>query len=167
MFKNLLSILAVFSILAMTPNAALSNVYTGTYMFTAAGNDNNIDEVEALINQWFSLNNIHHHADLTYLGKDDVGGGKTGEWYWDEAVKYYSVKGGNQYSMFWVDPSQASGTWSTEFLLNDGGKQLDMSHISFWTNENTYETYPTPEPPTAALIGLGLLVASGLKRKLF
>ena len=167
MFGKLLSILAMFSILAVTPNAALSSIYTGTYMFTASGNDDNIDEVESLINQWFSINNIHHHAELTYLGKDDVGGGKTGEWYWEEPVKYYSVKGGNQYSVFWVDPSQTTGKWSTEFLLNGGGNHPDMSHISFWTNEDTYDTHPTPEPSTVALMSLGLasLVGTGLCRK--
>lgn len=165
MFGKLLLVLVVFSVLAVAPNAALSNAYTGTYLFTAVGNDNNISEVESLINQWFSINNIHHHAELTYLGKDDTGGGKTGEWCWEEPVKYYSVKGGNQYSVFWVDPSQTTGKWSTEFLLNGGGNHPDMSHISFWTNEDTYDTHPTPEPSTVALMSLGLASLVGVWSK--
>ena len=167
MFGKLLSVLVVFSVLAVAPNAALSNAYTGTYLFTAVGNDNNINEVESLINQWFSINNIHCHAELTYLGGDSTTGGTVGEWCWEEPIKYYSIKGGNQYSVFWVDPSQTTGKWSTEFLLNGGGKQPDTSHISFWTNENTYETYPNPEPSTVALMGLGLasLIGVGWNRR--
>lgn len=176
--KRLIVLLFIICLLPCV-NVFASPSYTGTYMFTAGGNDKakNIDQIEDLINQWFSDEGLLYQADMEYLGKIEEDGSTeggnfdvfwgddthtNGTWLAPELVKYYSVKAGPRYSMYFVDPEITTGLFSTEYEL----KSKTMSHISFWTNQGSYRTpSPTPEPTTSVLFGLGLLVLVGLNRK--
>jgi len=153
--------------------------YSGEWMFTVNGNDNNVDDVENKINKWFDDKDILYHSDLEMLMKlEDKDAGKDGDflfyfdndkksgtWYSSESVKFYSVKGSDQYAMYWVNPSLKEGLFSMEHIFKNG-KNPDLSHITFWTNNNTYETTSTPEPSTMALFFAGLLSLSFINRKL-
>jgi len=177
---KLINLLIIFMIMMISIifTAKANATYTGTYMFTENGNDNNIDSVEARINKWFSDNSILYKSDLEFIGKleakeagqnDDFSfvwsnsDHKSGVWSSNEPVKFYSVKGGTQYAMYWVDPALDTGIFSTENVLNKGGNIPALSHISFWTNNNVYSQ--TPEPGTMLLLGLGLLGLSYTQRK--
>jgi len=179
---RLINLLIIFIIMMISIvfTAKANAVYTGTYMFTEDGNDNDVDSVEDHINKWFSDNSILYKSDLELIGKleeneagqnDDFSfvwsnsDHKSGIWSSNEPVRFYSVKGGTQYAMYWVDPALETGIFSTENLLNKGGNIPALSHISFWTNNNTYDTTPTPEPGTIILLGLGLLGLTYTQRK--
>lgn len=49
------------------------------------------------------------------------------------------------------------GTWATTDLINNGGNQAELSHISFWARDPSSPANQVPEPATLVLIGVGLL----------
>lgn len=149
--------------------------YTGTYMFTATGNDKEqyTESIEDRVNQWFLDNGILYESDLEFLKKledGDEGGDENFSFCWSDAthtsgswtsenkeVKFYSVKAGDQYAMYWVGENVFNGLFSTEHLFVGTNNNPALSHITFWTNNNTYTEQPIPEPSTFILVGLGLL----------
>lgn len=79
--------------------------------------------------------------DLMLLGKDgDPGltassgdGGFSGTWNSTIGlVDWITVKAANSFIIFEVSPAAMSGLWDTAGILNKGGNQPDLSHISFW-----------------------------------
>ena len=163
-------------LLIFTSNCFAS--YTGTFMFTLSGNDNNYSEsfLENTINEWFTDNHINYLADISYYTKIDVedgfitdlayvtmNNGESGNWYTNDPIKFYAVKGGTEFSFFWVGMKPLDqGEFDNTYLINKSGNLSDISHISFWTNSNILET---PEPSTMLLFGLGLLTISFFNRK--
>jgi len=162
-------------------NVNASPSYDGVYMFTEKGNDNDISKSEKLINNWFLDNNILYESDLEYYKKlEDVdsgdsnykayfefGSNKTyGEWKTKDPVIFYSLKAGNEYAMYWLEVPKQEGIFSTEYYLtNKKNIARELSHITFYTNKNTYGTNQTPEPTTLILLGFGLLGLSKIFRK--
>lgn len=73
---------------------------------------------------------------------------------------FYAVKSSDNWALYFVDPSQASGIWSTVHLLNNGDQTPTISHLS-----GLVESTPIPEPATLILLGSGLLGISGFRRK--
>ncbi len=79
-----------------------------------------------------------------------------------------SVKGGNGWSAYFFNPSTLansfSGAWSTLGLLNGGGNQPELSHISAYYVKG--QQPPTPIPTPALLPGLiGMGLAAMRKKK--
>ncbi|MEH6557359.1 MAG: PEP-CTERM sorting domain-containing protein [Oceanicoccus sp.] len=93
---------------------------------------------------------------------DEVGG-QSGDWdVLDNAIEvaYITIKAANSFALFDVQGSN-SGTWNTEGILNNGGSQPGVSHISFWTVGGTTNV---PEPGTFVLLSMGML-GLGLSRR--
>jgi len=151
--------------------------YSGIYMFTYSGNDNDLTEVNNLINDWLNLNN-EENIKIEYVSKlENEGSNNDFKFFFNDTKKegtfsslnninFYSVKGGNQFAVYWLDISMlnlSNYMWSTEHLINGGGNQPDLSHISiFWTDE---KNLPVPESLTILLFGFGLLFITGISRK--
>lgn len=72
------------------------------------------------------------------------------------------VKGSNGFIAYLMDLSSTSGTWNTVGLLNNGGRQPDISHLTLYTTSG-----PAPIPlPAAGFLLLGALGGlAALRRK--
>jgi len=126
----------------------------------ADGNDNEAS-VEANLADALGLASI----DLTLLGKSDDGygdpvSGQDGSWATPDAVDYVTIKAATSYTIYAVGGA-SSGSWTTMGILNNGGKQPDVSHISYWSGGST--VVPLPAAGWLLLAGLGGLFA--LRRK--
>ena len=74
---------------------------------------------------------------------------------------FYAVKGGPEYGLYYVEPYQSSGNWSTIHLENRGGQQPTISHLGSIAGST-----PVPEPPVifiSILNLLGMLVYSWMR----
>jgi hypothetical protein len=71
-------------------------------------------------------------------------------------IAYITIKAANSFALYQVNAS--SGTFTTAGILNNGGQQPNVSHISFWIPDVTPS--PVPEPATMALMGVGLMAAA-------
>lgn len=186
MRKTPAALLAVLLLLGAPGTVlALSFNNSGQYMFTVSGNDPSnpsadLSSFEAMIEAWFVDQGNPTDVDLDFYAKVDApatstteGTGdltltfgdeaKSGEWFAGVEIAFYSVKAGNQYALYWVDPASSSGTWSTEDLFVGRGNHPELSHLSAWVNAGA--TVHTPEPATLMLLGSGLLGVAAFGRR--
>ncbi len=69
-------------------------------------------------------------------------------------VAFYSIKAANEFALYYVNPAQQSGNWTTAHLLTPNKKsQPGVSHFS----ADIVPVAPVPEPATMLLLGTGLL----------
>ena len=72
---------------------------------------------------------------------------------------------------YFLDLSNLSGTWSTAGIVNKGGNQPDMSHLSRYVADFAVTPPPPPPPPVvplpagAPLLLGGLAVLAALRRR--
>lgn len=130
------------------------------YAAQSPGNSVNDKEVsvEAALAAALSLTSI----DLTLLGKSDAGygtsvSGKSGTFAAPSMVSYFTVKAGTGYLIF-DGMNSTSSAWSTAGLLNGGGNQPGVSHISYWS-ASPVATVPLPAAGLMLLAGLGGIAA--------
>jgi hypothetical protein len=78
---------------------------------------------------------------------------------------FYVVMAGAQHALYYVDPYESSGDWSTFHIEVGNGQQPTISHLSVLAVEGST---PVPEPATMLLLGSGLVGISsiGMRRKL-
>jgi len=153
--------------LATTAQAAIMSVLVGT-----SGGDDNITAVNTLITNnpnsipgLFAVTDLDLKIDTPAMAGLGMSGanysidsvGAMGTWKTDGApVHYYSIKGGNNFALYFSVAGLTSDMWDTSVIPNGGGKSPALSHISFWK--------PVPEPSIVALFALGLL-GLGLSRR--
>ncbi|MBW2740133.1 MAG: PEP-CTERM sorting domain-containing protein [Deltaproteobacteria bacterium] len=147
-------------------------INSGDFLFIESGNNegNNLEAVELLVEG--ALGYGADEFDLTVTtsvsySTDD--GGNTGTWEAnsspDAVISFYVVKAANAYAMYFVNPAEGTGSWSTFDLWADGygGADLEISHYTGYNST----TAPVPEPSTILLMGSGLLGLVGYNRKRF
>lgn len=164
----LLCLLAVGLVFMTTPVMAITYTNSGQYLGTFGGNVNDIGDITDALE---SLG-LTTDCDLFSMtgGEDndfDLGitygdNNLSGTWFTDGTVRvgYYAVKAGPQFALYLQDPSETSGTWSTEDLLVGSGQIPQISHLAATGCPNE-----VPEPATLILLGLGLLGIAGIRRK--
>ncbi|BHH85021.1 PEP-CTERM sorting domain-containing protein [Desulforhopalus sp. 52FAK] len=148
--------------------------WSGYYLGTVAGNDNKL--LEGTIRHY--LDDTTYSANLDKI-ENKVGGEtssdfsvtyssdyKTGTWATTnpltDAVQFYVIKGSDEWALYYLDPAQTDGKWTTEHLTNGGGNIPEISHISVSLTE---PVNPVPEPTTMLLFGTGLLGLAGFSRR--
>ena len=124
----------------------------GDGVYSNAGGGDPVGAVENVILTAAGLD-----VDLILYGKsDDNPGlfnltgfpGTDGTWdVIDDAIDidYITVKAANSFALYDVQGAN-SGSWTTEGILNNGGSQPGVSHISFWTVDGS-STGPGPVGP--------------------
>lgn len=163
---------AAFALVGMTTAASASTVQpcatnsgltclVDQFQF-GSGNSGNDKEasVEAALAAALGLTSI----DLTLLGKSGSFGpavsGKSGTWTVPSAVSYVTVKAANSYLIF-NGGNALTGPWSTMGIINGGGNQPNVSHISYWSG-GPAQVIPLPAGGVLLLTGL---LALGLRRR--
>lgn len=85
---------------------------------------------------------------------------------WDIApnsLSFYAITGGPNFALYFMNPAEQGGDWTTENVTTGGGKPYPgISHFSA-----SASGAPIPEPGTLLLFGTGLagLAAVGRRRK--
>lgn len=175
-------------------NVATQWDYSGTYMFTASGNDSQIlnnggTSAEALqllgyINEWFGNNtNLGDHYLESLVAYDKLSNGSMSEklfveygdsqryglWTSDAAIEFYVVKAGKSFAMYWLgEDGSASGAWTAEHLnLVGNGNIPELSHFTGYNSKDQASPVPTPEPSSIFLLGLGVFLAAIMYRRTF
>ena len=160
--------------------------YSGVFMFLYKGNDNpqGLSAMLTIINDWFRTNENYKGDYLNSLELFDkftsspseksildlsFTSPKGGAWTSTDPIEFYAVKGGNYVAMYWLEGGASSGVWSTEHILNGGGKHPDLSHLSVYNPLGSFrggkDPLPTPKPVSLLLVGGGLLGLAALRRR--
>lgn len=166
MFKTILSLAFVVASTALSSQAA--PILIGVF----SGNDHKAD-VEAAI---FSTTGVSF--DLTLFDKSDSSpllttvtaskDEKTGTWdVIDDSVKiaFVTVKASNNFAIYQYSPGVNSGDWTTFGIINNGGKQPKLSHLSFWTiPEQENPDTSVPEPSAFLMLGSAAALLIGARK---
>lgn len=151
-----------------------SSLWSGYYLGTFAGN-NSLDYVQDLAQIYLGDEGFAFDVDfkidtpaisdgsLTITWSEDM---KSGTWLLSDAyeIGFYVVKAGPNFALYYVDPFQSSGIWSTTNLIVGHGNNPEISHFSAYPTEG-FGGGEIPEPSTLLLIGTGILGLGIIGRK--
>lgn len=162
---------------------------SGDFMYLSSGNNEGIDfnngTVELAVESWLITNNFMTAAEQSdfilstgtveftnwddTLGQFTISATASGTWSvtpMGDVINFYAVKTSTAYAMYYVNPAEGTGSWSTYDIFAAGYGGNDPIEISHFTGYNQ-SSAPVPEPATMLLFGTGLvgLAVSRLRKK--
>lgn len=171
-----------FAGMAGAATCSISSVTVSTACQTVGGNNDSASDMNGFNagagvfgnNDWI-LADKSDQANPNALVDGDINltitgdGTLSGTWSVDTFGGYTQValvvKGGAEaWVAYMLDLTSLSGTWSTADLINDGGKQPGLSHMSLYVADFKPSTVPLPAGAPLLLAGLAGLAALRRKR---
>lgn len=158
---------------------SVANVTTATGCQTILGNNDNLAGMNAGTGvfdttDWLLADKSDQAAPLIPgINLTQLGGLLTGTWsvgsFGGHTKAALVVKGGSVgWVAYFLDLTRLSGSWSTADLLNRGGNQPGLSHLSLYVADRVAPPPPTPVPLPAAglllLAAVGVMAALGRRR---
>ena len=159
-----------------------SGLYSGVYMFTVTNPDNDNLTVSQLVDLSMIMSDYFDAttAPLTFYSKVEAPDTTavietpplppmfvsytdtyTGTWSTEGVpVEYYTVKGANEFAIYWLEGGASEGDWSSEHVLKNDTSPA-MSHVSTFNAAPA----PVPEPSTLLLLGAGISGLVFFRRK--
>lgn len=149
------------------------DTWTGYYLGTVTGVNSGDEEFENLVAYYLGNASLVTEIYKVDKGQEKEGyplvvvydnGNKSGTWSitaQGQSLGFYGVKAATELAIYYVDPAQTSGIWTTAHLLTPNANeenqnkenQPQISHLSAASVSST----PVPEPGTVLLLGAGLL----------
>jgi len=105
-------------------------------------------------------------GDITDIGGNYLSGTYVVDTSVLSGISFYSVKGANGFAMYYENPEESYGSWSSYDVWDIFGNGAETA-ISHWTGFNGTPTAPVPEPATMILLGTGLVGLAATSRKKF
>ena len=86
----------------------------------------------------------------------------SGTWAMDDLLLlgFYAVKGADEFALYYVDPAEQEGIWTTRHLLTGGATVPGISHFSAVPTTQAR----VPEPAALIWLGFGLLGLAGASK---
>lgn len=95
----------------------------------------------------------------TSIGTNPAGT-STGGWKYvpgQKIVDFLTIKASTSFKIYRYVPAASDGRYSTTGLINNGGQQANVSHITAWRQ--------VPEPASLALLAFGVIALVALRRR--
>lgn len=162
-----------------------ASIYSGYYLGTIIGIKSGDDEFVQAIHDYclawagqcididkqyvYKAENDNNWTDGTLFvdfdgNEGDEHYGMSGTWAFSDQTQgfgFYAVKAGKEMAVYFVDPTQNEGIWSTMHVLNPAGQMPSISHLSGIDPPLSI----VPEPSTLLSLGSALLVLGFAARR--
>lgn len=121
-------------------------------------------------NKGIYFNLLNDYMETTYgivlvpILNDVCANDCTGTWKMTDIIDFYTIKAGNNFALYLVNPEDTYRFWSTYnlWLANDCNENFfDVSNFRCYKSHPA----PVPEPTTILLLGSGLFCLLGSRRK--
>lgn len=174
---------SVAGAVTVEPPCSTSSATISTACQIVAGNNDSVSAMNSFnggagvfgINDWLLADKSDQGSpnilaegsiNLTSTGNGNLSGTWSVDMFGDYTKVVLVIKGGAEaWAAYMLDLTSLSGTWSMADILNGGGNQPGLSHLSLYVADYTPTISTVPLPAGALLLLAGLASLAALRRK--